>query len=170
MPVFADAIEFRMGQLLKIVSVLALGWQLFGGEVTNAILNKVDYSFSRLRRNGIRPDIINGNVVGLLRLEILFRQTFGVNLALQQLQLSISQQGRFLGQVMVNDPVALPNALTVPIPVDVVVPAGQFLDRLLEVLKDRNAQWQAPLDIQGTLTLSNGVAVPVFSQLDFMNL
>lgn len=159
-----------MGQLLKIVSVLALGWQLFGGEVTNAILNKVDYSFSKLRRNGIRLDITNGNLVGLLRIEILFRQTFGVNLATRQLQLSIRQQGRHLGQVTVNEPINLPNALTVPIPVDVVIPAGQFLDRIQELLRDQNARWQAPLDIQGTLTLSNGVAVPVFSQLDFMNL
>lgn len=146
-------------------------WNLYGDQVTTAIIDKVDYRFSKLRRNGIRPSLSdNGELYGLIRIEILFRQSFGLNLSLRQLQLSISQQGQHLGNVTVNEPVTLPNATMVPIPVDVVVPAGSFLERVMAVLQNQNAQWQAPLDIQGELTLSNGTTVPVFTQLDFMNL
>jgi hypothetical protein len=84
--------------------------------------------------------------------------------------LQLSQQGQHLGKVSVNESVQLPNATTVPIPVDVVIRGGAFLDRLQEILTNQNARWQAPIDIQGTLTLSNGLDVPVFTRLDFMNL
>ncbi|MEM9525806.1 MAG: hypothetical protein AAGA31_04305 [Bacteroidota bacterium] len=159
-----------MVRILSIVGALALGWQLLGGKVTDAILAKVDYRFSKIPKNGIRLDVSNGQLVGILRLEILFRQSFGLNLATRQLRLQLSQQGRHLGQVTVNEPVALPNATTVPIPVDVLIPAGSFLNRIVEVLENPNARWQAPLDIRGSVTLSNGQAIPVFTRLDFMNL
>ncbi|MEM9930388.1 MAG: hypothetical protein AAF840_11255, partial [Bacteroidota bacterium] len=112
----------------------------------------------------------NGELIGLLRIELLFKQSLGLNLAAQRLTLQLFQQGQPLGRVSVNEPVTLPNATTVPIPVDVIISSGAFLDRLQDILINPNARWQAPIDIQGTLTLSNGLDVPVFTSLDFMNL
>lgn len=159
-----------MGQLLKIAAVLAIGWKLFGDQVSGAIMNHIDYRFSALRQQNIRLDMRNGELYGLLRIEILFKQSFGLNLAGERLTLNLFQQGQPLGTVSVNEPVQLPNATTVPIPVDVVISAGSFLNRLQDILVNPNARWQAPIDIQGSLTLSNGIVVPVFTSLDFMDL
>lgn len=159
-----------MGQLLKIAAVLAFGWKLFGDQVSGAILDGIEYRFSTLRQRNFRTKLERGELYGLLRIELLFKQSLGLNLSAQRLTLQLSQQGQHLGKVSVNEPVILPNATTVPIPVDVVIRGGAFLDRLQDILINPNARWQAPIDIQGTLTLSNGLEVPVFTRLDFMNL
>lgn len=159
-----------MGQLLKIAGGLFFLWKLYGDQVTGAILDGIEYRFSTLRDGSIRTKLEQGELYGLLRIELLFKQSLGLNLSAQRLMLQLSQQGKHLGNVSVNEPVQLPNATTVPIPVDVVIRSSAFLDRLQDILINPNARWQAPIDIQGTLTLSNGLDVPVFTSLDFMNL
>jgi hypothetical protein len=166
----ATATESRMGQLLKIAGLLGLMWKLYGDQMTSAVFDRVEYKFSTIRSQHIRQNEQSGEFYGLLRIELLLKQSFGLNLSAQQLTLQLSQQGQNLGKVTVNEPVLLPNATTVPIPVDVIVPAGGFLTRLEDIIKDPEARWQAPIDIQGSLMLSNGIEVPVFASLDFMNL
>jgi len=160
-----------MGQILKIAGLLYTVWKLYGDQVTSAVFDRIEYKFSPIRRKHVRPDVTDdGTLLLLLRVELQLRQTFGANLSALQLTLDLSQQGQHLGKITVNDPVVLPNATTVPIPVDVIVPAGGFLDRLMSILKDPVNRLLAPLDIQGTLTLSNGIEVPVFTSLDLNSL
>ncbi len=97
---------------------------------------------------------------------ILFKQSFSLNLSAQQLRLSLSQQGNYLGQVVVNELIALPNNTTVEIPFDVIVPAGEFLNRIQSIL-DGTGQWYAPIDINGSIELTNGFVAPIRSSVKF---
>lgn len=156
-----------MGQILKVFGGLALLYLGFGSQVTGAIYDRIEYNFGKFRRSDIRIDLREGNVIGKLRLTLMFKQSFGLNLSANRLQLNLRQQDQFLGEVTVNQPVTLPHATTVPIPLDVIVPASDFLDRLQSVLEGKG-QWYAPIKVTGTLTLSNGQNVPVFGEIDMI--
>ncbi|WP_020567707.1 hypothetical protein [Neolewinella persica] len=79
-----------MGQLLKIAAVLALGWKLFGDQVSGAILDGIEYRFSTLRQRNFRTKLEQGELYGLLRIELLFKQSLGLNLSAQRLTLQLS--------------------------------------------------------------------------------
>ena len=160
-----------MGQLLKYAGLFYTLWRLYGDRVTSAVFDRIEYDFSPIRAKHIRPDVTDeGKLLALVRIELRLKQTFGVNLFAQRLQLQLSQQGEHLGRITVNEPVSLPNATTTPIPVDAIIPAGDFLNRLFSILKDPANRAMAPIDIRGTLTLSNGIDVPVFTSLDLTSL
>lgn len=155
-----------MGQILKIAGGLLILARLFGGQVTGAIMDKVQYNFGRIDRSSIKIKLQEGQLVGIMRMTILFKQSFGLNLAAQQLRLSLSQQGKYLGQVVVNEQITLPNAQTVEIPFNIIIPAGAFLNRISELL-DGRGQIYAPIDINGSISLNNGVEVPIRSSVKF---
>lgn len=151
-----------MGQILKIVGILALGGYFFGEKIVDSLLDKIEYSFGAMRRGDIRFDFREGKLVGLFSLRLNFKQSFGVNDTLKGMKLSFRQQGSLIGLLDVVDMVNLPHAETVQIPMTLVVPAGPFYARLQEITRPGQlASAFAPLEISGAAYLASGITVPV---------
>lgn len=155
-----------MSQLLKYAGVLYLLFSRSRKLITGAILDRVEYSFPNVKLSDIRLDIINGAPVGILRINMRLKQSFGLNLAADSLRLSLSQQDEFLGVVNVTERALFPNGQTVFVPFNVIVGAGNFLTRLEKIIVG-DGQLFAPIEMKGTLTLSNGYEVPIRYQLQF---
>jgi hypothetical protein len=159
-----------MGQIFKIVGILALGGFFFGEKIVDSLYDKIEYSFGALRRGDIRFDFRKGKLVGLFDLRLNFKQSFGVNDTQKRMKLTFRQQSTIIGVLDVLELTNLPHAETVQIPMTVVVPAGPFLARLQEITKPGNlASALAPLEISGAAYLASGVTVPVHYSLNFLS-
>jgi hypothetical protein len=161
----------QMGQILKLIGIVATAGYLFGDQLSSAIHERYEYSFDGLRQGDIRFDFRQGRLVGLLNLRLLVKQMFGTNLTLTSVQLSFKQQGILLGVLNHTELVILPHAETVENPIALVIPAGPFWDRLEQIMQPGNLSSAiAPLEISGKLFLSNGIAIPISRSLNFLSI
>jgi hypothetical protein len=159
-----------MGQIFKIVGILAIGGFFFGEKIVDSLYDKIEYSFGALRRGDIRFDFRQGKLIGRFDLRLSLKQSFGVNDTLKGMKLTFRQQGTLIGILDVVELTNLPHAETVVIPMTVVVPAGPFLARLQEITKPGNlASAFAPLEISGAMYLASGITVPVHRTLNFLS-
>lgn len=160
-----------MGQVFKIVGLIAVAGFLFGGKLTDELFERIEYSFDKLRPGDIRFDLRRGKLVGLLSLRFHFKQRFGVNETLKGLKLSFRQQGVLLGVLDMYEPVVIPHDQMVDVPVTLVVPAGPFMARLQEITKPGNlASAFAPIEISGAAYLASGITIPVHHSLNFLSI
>lgn len=160
-----------MGQVFKIVVLIATAGYLFSGKIADELFERIEYSFGKLRPGDIRFDLRKGKLVGLLNLRFTFKQSFGVNDTLKGMKLSFRQQGIVLGVLDMYEPVNIPHDQMVDIPLKLVVPAGPFMARLQEITKPGNmASAFAPIEISGAAYLASGITIPVHHSLNFLSI
>jgi hypothetical protein len=158
-----------MSQLLKIAGGLALLNFLLGSRVSGAIFDRIEYDLAGIRRQDVRMDVRNGRVVALVNLRLFLKQMFGITLSVTGVDLAFTQQGNNLGIIRANRYITLPHARATEVPLLLMVPAGNFLDHLQTLLSGGAATALAPINIAGSIYLSNGVTVPVRLTLNFLS-
>ncbi|SER16400.1 hypothetical protein [Neolewinella agarilytica] len=158
-----------MSQLLKVAGGLALLYQLVGSRVSGAILDRFTYDLAGIRRQDIAMRIEAGRVLATIDIRLFLKQTLGPDIRLTAVSLNFSQQGGYLGNIRANQNVLLPNARTVEVPLRLRVPAGSFLIHLQRLLEGGRGAALAPIDISGSLFLSNGRELPVRLTMNFFS-
>jgi hypothetical protein len=157
-----------MSQLLKVAGGLALLYQLVGSRVSGAIFDRIDYSLAKIRREDIGVRIEQGRLLGSLRLRLWLKQSLGTTLRLTGVSLNFTQQGGYLGNIRANQDITLPNAQTVEVPLLLRLPAGNLLDHI-QTLLEGSTNSLAPINITGSLYLSNGREIPVRFTMNFFS-
>lgn len=154
-----------------IAGGLALAYFTVGGQVTKALYDRIDYELAKIRRSDIRIDFPGGRLAVLLNLRLFLKQSFGPTLTLTGVDLQFRQLGNSLGRIRTNESITLPNAKTVTVPLLLSVGVGSFADHLYQLITNRggNSSPLAPIEITGSLHLSNGTSVPVSTSLNFFS-
>jgi hypothetical protein len=158
-----------MSQLLKVAGGLALLYQLVGSRVSGAILDRFTYNLAKIRREDVGIRVEQGRVWGTVKLRLFLKQTLGPNIRLTAVSLNFTQRGAYLGNIRANQNVTMPHAQTVEIPLLLRIPAGSFLDHLQTLLEGGNSSAFAPINISGSLFLSNGRELPVRLTMNFFS-
>ena len=158
-----------MSQLLKVAGGLAILYQLVGSRVSGAIFDRIESSLAKIRREDVSVRVEHGRLNGLVKLRMWFKQSLGTTLRLTGVSLNFTQQGNYLGNIRANQNILLPNARTVEVPLLLRLPAGSLLDHIRTLLEGDTRNPLAPVEISGSLFLSNGREIPVRFTMNFFS-
>ncbi len=153
---------------LQIIGGLAIGQYLLGN-AANAISRNISYSILPMRIGDFSIKVVDGVVLGILRLRLQVKNETGVNLTAQSFSAIVSQQGVKLGDVLTANRVELVHGEEKELGVNVNIGATTFLSQIQKYFSGEMS-FVAPLDIRGKLTFTNGQSIIINRQLQFFAL
>lgn len=162
-----------MGKLLLRTLLVGIGLsaasRLFGRVASN-VSGNFDWTVEKIQRRDLGVTIREGRVVGLIkiRVRILNRNPFSV--FLQGYRAVISREGTALASVATaGASIELPSNEPRTIVAEFTIPGQEFVNQL-RLLLAGESDFLAPIDIQGEVTLSNGIMLPINQRIEFFAL